>query len=308
MEKDFHFYITYALAETSGFTPEEAFTIAYSSQYIDDNNERQYPDKDGNPTFPSAIRVNGGFFRPIMTQSMSVKSLVYEIQKYIYVPFHFIPGDSNQPIEGKINKYSATPNSSNAQKLLKSALQSGDLYRIGIAVHTYADTWTHQNFTGYEENWNSVFVWYSPYRAIVPNIGHADVGHAADEISVEWKDHRLEKPQRRINNRQRVLEACKHVYQALRSAKKGAVYWTEVKKDFKRIIDVEDYDDRLYEVRSFVNKPDLEYEKDKWVDAAVDKSGEELKANPDFENSHWYNFQQAAKANLALVVDMLKLY
>jgi hypothetical protein len=103
MEKDFHFYITYALAETSGFTPEEAFTIAYSSQYVDDNNERQHPDKDGNPTFPSAIRVNGGFFRPIMTQSMSVKSLVYEIQKYIYVPFHFIPGDSNQPIDGKIS-------------------------------------------------------------------------------------------------------------------------------------------------------------------------------------------------------------
>jgi hypothetical protein len=67
------------------------------------NNERQHPDKDGNPTFPSAIRVNGGFFRPIMTQSMSVKSLVYEIQKYIYVPFHFIPGDSNQPIDGKIS-------------------------------------------------------------------------------------------------------------------------------------------------------------------------------------------------------------
>jgi hypothetical protein len=40
MEKDFHFYITYALAETSGFTPEEAFTIAYSSQYVDDNNEQ----------------------------------------------------------------------------------------------------------------------------------------------------------------------------------------------------------------------------------------------------------------------------
>ncbi len=81
-----------------------------------------------------------------------------------------------------------------------------------------------------------------------------------------------------------------------------------MRKDFKRIIDVEDYDDRLDEVRTFVNKPDLEYEKDKWVDEAIDRSGEELTANPDFENSHWFKFQQAAKANLALVVDTLKLY
>ena len=86
------------------------------------------------------------------------------------------------------------------------------------------------------------------------------------------------------------------------------MYWTEVKKDFKRIINVEDYDDRLDEVRAFVNNPDLAYEKNKWVDEAIDRSGDELKANPNFENSHWFKFQQAAKANLALVVDTLKLY
>jgi len=49
MEKDFHFYVTYALANTSGFTPEESHIIAYASQYVDDNNEKQYPEKDEKP-------------------------------------------------------------------------------------------------------------------------------------------------------------------------------------------------------------------------------------------------------------------
>ena len=120
MQKDFHFYVIYALADKAGFSQEDSFIIAYSSQYVDDNNERQYPEKDGKPQFPSQIRTNGGHFRPIMTQSMSVKSLVYEIQKFIYVPFHFLPGNTDQPIKGNFNRYSTTPDSTNAQKLLKA--------------------------------------------------------------------------------------------------------------------------------------------------------------------------------------------
>ena len=77
MEKDFHFYVTYALAETAGFSPEESHIIAYSSQYVDDNTERQKPDDDKPPQFPYEIKLNGGYFRPIMTQTISVKSLIY---------------------------------------------------------------------------------------------------------------------------------------------------------------------------------------------------------------------------------------
>jgi hypothetical protein len=83
MEKDFHYYATYALANKAGFSNDDSYIIAYASQYVDDNNEHQYPKKDGLPQFPFGIKSNGGFFRPIMTQSMSVKSLVYEIQKFV---------------------------------------------------------------------------------------------------------------------------------------------------------------------------------------------------------------------------------
>jgi hypothetical protein len=244
-----------------------------------------------------------------MTQSMSVKSFVYEIQKFVYVPFHFIPGDNNQPIDGHYNKYSTTPDSQNARRLLRAALATGSLYRIGIALHTYADTWSHQNFTGYEEDWNSVFSWRNPFRALAPNIGHADVGHLPDEISSTWNDYRFDKPYRKRENRRIAFEACKRIFQELRRAKNGETYWTAVKSDFRKIINAEDYDERIALVRDYLNKPDLYYKKDLWIESAVrDREGDGLEAVPGLENTHWYQFQVAARAQLALVMDMLKDY
>ena len=37
MDKEFHFYITYIVAQKAGFGPEDSYRIAYSSQYTDDN-------------------------------------------------------------------------------------------------------------------------------------------------------------------------------------------------------------------------------------------------------------------------------
>ncbi|MBC8376630.1 MAG: hypothetical protein H8E26_11350 [FCB group bacterium] len=309
MEKDFHFYVTYALAYKAGFSSQESRNIAYSSQYLDDNNESQYPRDDGPPEFPFGIRTSTGFFRPIMTQSMSVKSLVYEIQKFVYVPFHFLPGDNNRPINGELNKYSTTPDSKNARDVLRSALKTKNPYRIGIAVHTYADTWSHQNFTGYEEDWNSVFHWRNPFRSIAPNIGHSDVGHLPDEISSSWNDYRLEKPYRSRNNKKNALQACKRIFQELRRGQKGKLYWTQVEKDFRQIINAEDYDDRIKKVKDYLNEPNLSYREEEWIDKAVKgRKGEDIQASADFINTDWYNFQLAAKAHLVYVLDLLKNY
>lgn len=308
MEKDFHFYVTYALANTAGFDHDDSYIIAYSSQYVDDNNESQYPREDAPPQFPFGIATDNGFFRPIMTQSASVKSLVYEIQKFVYVPFHFLPGDNNQPIDGENNKYTTTPDSTNGVNLMKKALKSGNPYRIGIGIHTFADTWSHQNFTGYEEKWNSVFSWRNPFRSVAPNIGHADVGHLPDEISTTWNDYRFDKPYRKRNNRDNALQACKRIYQLLRSHIKGDTYWTDVKNEFKNIVNAEDYDDRVDKVHALVNR-DLTYDRNQWVhEAIMDPKHESLKASPNFEQTHWYRFQIAAKEHLVTVMEMLKGY
>ena len=95
----------------------------------------------------------------------------------------------------------------------------------------------------------------------------------------------------------------------MRSARKGSVFWTDVKKDFKKIVNSEDYDERVDKVRDYVNKPDLYYDREVWVDEAVkDREGEEIEASDNFGNTHWYKFQMAAKDHLVAVMEMLKRY
>ena len=58
-----------------------------------------------------------------------------------------------------------------------------------------------------------------------------------------------------------------------------------------------------------MGNPDLHYRKDEWIDEAVtDRDTEDLTASDSFGNTHWYKFQLAAKAHLALVMDLLKNY
>jgi len=70
--------------------------------------------------------------------------------------------------------------SANARAVLKKALDSDNPCRLGIALHSYADTWSHQNFSGLQEPWNSVYPWYNIFKSIAPNIGHAEAGHLPD--------------------------------------------------------------------------------------------------------------------------------
>ena len=41
------------------------------------------------------------------------------------------------------------------KKLLIEGLKTRNLYRVGIAIHTYTDSWAHQNFSGLDEEWNT---------------------------------------------------------------------------------------------------------------------------------------------------------
>lgn len=305
MEKDFHYYLVYALARTTGYQSPDI--IAYSSQFVDDNNEGQFS-IDGEETgFPDKIEAAEGYYYPIMTQSLSPKSLDIYVQRYVYVPFHFLPGDNNVEIKMKKNKLSTTPNSKNAQSLLNHALQSNDPYQIGLALHTFADTWSHQNFTGLREDWNSVYPWYEIFKSIVPNIGHAEAGHSPDIISDTWADHRLKT---KIDNQERAFDATKNIYTMMRSKSQSGPEWYDVKNSYEAIIKSSDYDSRIKAISDFMNDnghgaiPD--YSKDKWIDDALEKKEDNVVMKPDFTSTDWYKFHQAAKRHFAHVTNLIK--
>ena len=322
MQKDFHYDTIFALAKEAGYADSDANLIAYASQYVDDNTDREYTASDSSGKcyvgFPDEIGQSGDLYFPIITQAVDITSFKLSVQRYVFAPFHFIPGDNNVTIKGKKNPLCTTRGCKNATDLVQEAKKSKDIYRLGIALHTYADTFSHERFSAFREDWNRIHK--SPIANLPPNIGHAEVFHQPDEISAEWVDERL--PKTKINNRERALECAENIFGLV---KKGRASWVDVKGDFESLMAANDLKERVGLVKR--KYPQIEsYDEDKWLNEALtftrdtsevpeydSLTGNSKPTRPRYvdisirdNNSHWLRFQNAAKKQLAMVLDMVK--
>lgn len=333
MKLDFHFYLVYALAERSGFNrrtdggEREAWIMAYASQYVDDNDDGQvvgsaeegepieeaggetegatglHQEVDRYQKFPWAVRARktGNFFRPVMTQTVSLSSFLPMFQRYLFAAFHFLPGDREKIpfIRGRRNPWSTTAHSKNAVTVLKDALESDDPYRIGAALHTFADTWSHQNFSGFHDDWNGGSG-FSP----LPDIGHAEVGEQPDLISERWKDRRLDME---IVNRDRAREALKAIFEWLSAYGDGGRHsWEEVAEEMEWLLRARDQDERIERVKGLYPGENLDYDRKQWIEEALefDPESGEVVAKEAFLSSHWYRFQCAVQKQLARTLSL----
>lgn len=322
MDIEFHYYMTYLISTYAGLEPKKARRLAYSSQYVDDNDIICEVDKG-----------KGSSYRNYISQTMNILKPKDKLFR-IYPLFHFIPGDPKSKTawrkDGKMHWLNTTPNSKNANLILDAALETNDLYRIGIAAHSYVDTWAHQNFIGYYDDINSMS---TALGSVTPNIGHADAGHNPDEPALIWRDPRL--IDERIDNRKRFQEAAKCLYEKLachvdksRSSRSIAAGKPKIAKDLDDAIG--DNDPRneyrqeriarykelaLNEAYGGTELPD--YDPDEWFENAVNEKVRGLRdrgdsmllrydplqdvytwKNPDKRRStDWFKFQEAVKAH-----------
>jgi len=210
MQRDFHYYAIKALAETAGFLPEEAQIIAYASEYVDDSIYHKEIELNYEPQIVYE-RLNGKIFNPICTAHRGLqmlKGLDEEIQKSIYISFHFLPEIDDK---GEIN-YTTKPDCKIGKQLIEIAtnelkntegeLRIQKLIKLGIAIHSYADTWAHQNFSGrHSSNENDIVdieilnknVWETLNQFqifefnIMPDIGHAEAQNMPDISHLKWR-------------------------------------------------------------------------------------------------------------------------
>ena len=301
MDIEFHYYITFILCRQAGYSGNDAYKIAYSSQYTDDNTHHYYVN------YP-----DGGHFLNEISQTMDITKPSRKRQK-IYPLFHFVPGGAEAEetccIDCDDEKCFVTiPNSENANMLLKDALASEDLYRIGIAIHAFADTWSHQNFLGMKHDSNA-----RNRVKIIPNIGHADFYHEPDKIHNEWKDLRLGDEASIVNNDDRFMEAAKQILAA------GKVDELTLEKQLRDAMD-ESYwigADSRARIASYekiceeLSLEKYEYDSKQWRYAAVEKREIELDhfdkywARDNFLQSDWYKFQLAVNAHRDDALDKL---
>lgn len=232
MQKDVHFYLTYALARKAGIDEPEAKTIAWADQYTDDLTEAQ--------------------LYGIQTQCHVLGNWSSEqIQMSVLVPFHFIPGDDAKW------PWKTTKNSTRARALVESAVKSADPLRLGIALHGLQDTFSHQGFSGWCEDQNACYPWYY-VKSGIPNVGHAEMRAIPDMIGQIWIDPHT---QETINNKLRAMGAAKETFRVLAGwaeLPKPQSQWKRLEPRLRKAFKLT-YDNRKGRLRTLSGDPKADY-------------------------------------------------
>ena len=207
MQLDFHYCTTRVLAEKAGFSAEDAQIIAYASQYVDDAVDHEIMNVDGHLEILSR-RFSDKTFDPICTAHKGIqflRGIQEEVQNKIYIPFHFLPELENSP------EMIVTQNCSLSKRLVYQSLAeisktTGEqrvmnLVRFGITLHTYADSWAHQNFSGKYNSkdndirnitifkngqWKKIPLLSQLEYNSLPDIGHAEASSFPDQSHLKW--------------------------------------------------------------------------------------------------------------------------
>jgi len=259
MNINFHYAAIKVLAHQVGFSLPDSQLIAYASQYVDDAvaHKKMALDKDPGVT---DIRYKNGEFDPICTAHKDLDYAKAVLDRrgrvHVYVCFHFIPsrkGTTNltrRRVEkdGKIAREMVTValNSWNEGESKENKQRA--LIKLGVALHSYADTWSHQGFSGYWDSGNnniskletgpigqgthelvSKFLSYA-----APDIGHAEVGTLPDRSEAVWRCKPKKRSTEGENNCTEFIEASHTIMDLLAKTKKKAKPWNDIKAKLKK--------------------------------------------------------------------------
>ncbi len=241
MQIDFHYYTIRIITEEAGFLPEDSQIIAYASQFVDDAVDHHKMKVSGQ-TDLMYERYDGKYFDPVCTAHKGIQflsSIKDEVQKKIYIAFHFLP--PKPYVKGEKFEYRTLPNSEFSRLLVQNALlqtvknteekRIKALISLGIALHTFSDTWSHQLFSGrhnqkendiknikylVDSQWKKLSLIQKATSAAFPNIGHAEANEFPDQTHLTWK-YTQEDTQKEFvrDNTKIALEAAKEIFNFL---------------------------------------------------------------------------------------------
>jgi hypothetical protein len=264
MQKDVHFYLTYVLSRKVRIPHEVAERIAWANQFTDDLTEAD--------------------LHGVQTQSAILGNWhERQIQLSVLVPFHFIPGSDPE------HPWVTTRNSGRARKLVNLASRDQTHLQLGIALHELQDTFSHEGFSGWQEDINSCYNWYY-IESFIPNVGHAEMRVIPDVVNYVWTDPRSGK---QIDNRKRTMSAAKVTYDFLAkffSPDIDSAIWKDLQIELHQIFKIESYDDRKDKLRLLSGYDQIQYDE----------------VNSRLEATYKTEFIRAAKHHLSEVMRLCK--
>jgi len=335
MQQDFHYYAVYQLAKLAGFNDDDAGTLAYASQYVDDSTESE-------PVIPFEDQQ----FDTVRTAHYNLEAFDWNVQKKIYMPFHFLPTTIRWQSPDAFS-YCTKPaeednQSSLADMLFDEASRESTrrlrLIRMGVALHTIADTFAHFGFSGRHHDENDVGkIWhakksggwkvqiFSSYIAdvFVPRIGHVEASSYPDYPYLKWRYTRGDGSQKTRDNLQYSLNGINTIYKKLRAAGTSNPSPSDLSQDhptdyqkMKSLLGKSgNLDDRIDRWITYTEA--AEYDKTAWRKAALkgdhvdwdDMSPSQMKVHIEklqgkagFDQSKWAYFHRAAMKQRALVL------
>ncbi|HHV64630.1 MAG TPA: hypothetical protein GXX46_06115 [Peptococcaceae bacterium] len=148
MKRDSHYYALLAFCRACGFKKESAHLVAYASQFVDDAkinlmyianpvyDDINYDLIDGRPAFFDMATAHS-YFR--------ISTFNYESMVNNTCAFHFVPGCKGESFTKKLR---CMEESVIILEILNDVLKTPDLIKLGLVLHAYADTFSHQGFSG----------------------------------------------------------------------------------------------------------------------------------------------------------------
>jgi len=269
MQKDMHYYGTYAMAVAAGIPANDAAVIAYAAQFVDDSTNS---DRGENP--------DGGFLWSVTTAHHPPQVAAHavlgklEYQRKMWIPFHFFPGGAGETLHEKLLCLKDGPI---VRAMLENHLEIAEnkpycLELIGISAHVYADTFSHYGFSGMHSDYNTIversftFVeepnqtiksyimgkWekFFASKAYVLALGHGSVATMPDRPYLNWQfDFKQKRPKNGAtsprNNLATYFEACEKLhgffarFAKMRYANNTQTSFNDIKETVHELLDFE---------------------------------------------------------------------
>lgn len=237
MQIDMHYYSTYVLAAAAGFPKESAEVIAYSSQYVDDQNTillRITGTQEGILGIPTAHHPVDAGKRATQLFTRSIDD-----SRLVWVPFHFLPGGEGETFEDRVicRKDSAIANEMMQHHIKVASGNTFGLEMMGIVSHVYMDTFSHYGFSGIPSERNEInelslrfddhdrstvekmkaklIEFKDSYQTLVgelPHLGHGAAGTYPDMPFLKWDFTYSDGRTCTRNNPETFLEGCEKLH------------------------------------------------------------------------------------------------
>jgi len=327
--------------EKVGFSSEEAQIIAYSSQFVDDAVNHEEMNINGNLNILQK-RFSDKTFDPVCTAHKGLqllKGFKKVVQDKIYIPFHFLP--DLESIKSKNDSFIVKKNGKLAKKLVilaKTELSKTtgeerimNLIKLGIALHTYSDTWAHQNFSGRHssvendiddieilknDKWEKLSFFKNLEYNALPDIGHAEAESLPDQSYLKWRFRKINDNKIiEINNTELFIDAAKNIFDIFNGWNKK-IEWENIKKKLEECFSIkeESIANKFKKFQKVFPEIGFYYDANQWHNEALNVVEPKnivnklKKDKPNYvlgSDKKWFYFHLAALEQREYVMDLL---